>query len=97
VRSVAKDDLWLSPCYGRNSIGIHFTWKPDEASVRKLLPRIEEALAPFEARPHWGKLFTMPPERVKALYDKHARFRDLLLRWDPQGKFRNEYLSTYIF
>ena len=97
VRTVAKDDLWLSPCYGRNSVGIHFTWKPDEAAVRNLLPRIEEALAPFEARPHWGKIFTMPPERVKALYEQHARFRDLLLRWDPQGKFRNEYLSTYIF
>jgi len=97
VRTVAADDLWMSPCYGRDSVAIHFTWKPDEAAVRRLLPRIEEALAPYEARPHWGKVFTMPPDQVKALYEKHTEFRNLLLRWDPQGKFRNEYLSTYIY
>jgi len=97
VRTVAADDLWLSPSYGRDSVGIHFTWKPDEAAVRNELPRIEDALAPYEARPHWGKVFTMPPEQVMALYEKHADFRELLLRWDPQGKFSNEYLSAYIY
>jgi xylitol oxidase len=68
VRTIAADDLWLSPCHRQACVGIHFTWKPDWPAVRQLLPRIEEALAPFEARPHWGKLFAMAPERLRSLY-----------------------------
>ncbi|MCS7461349.1 FAD-binding protein [Paenibacillus doosanensis] len=96
VRTVAKDSLWMSPCCGRDSVGIHFTWKLNTDSVLQLLPFIEEALAPFEARPHWAKLFTMPAARLEALYDKLPDFRELLLQFDPEGKFRNDYLNRYV-
>ena len=59
IRTIAADRLWMSPCYERDSVAIHFTWKPDWPSVKRLLPVIEKALGPFEVRPHWGKLFTM--------------------------------------
>src|SRR6202043_2940750 len=62
IRAIAADNLWLSPCYEQPCITIHFTWKQDWPAVRKLLPVIEKELAPFNARPHWGKLFTMSPE-----------------------------------
>jgi xylitol oxidase len=65
--------------------------------VRQLLPLIEEGLAPLDARPHWAKLFTMPPERVRSLYTRLPDFQRLLQRYDPQGKFRNSFLDTYIF
>jgi alditol oxidase len=97
VRSIAADDLWMSPCYKQDSIAIHFTWKDDWRSVRKVLPLIEEQLAPFNARPHWGKLFTVPSSRLSSLYAKLPDFRRLLRKYDPQGKFRNEFLNTYIF
>ncbi|MBS1566722.1 MAG: FAD-binding protein [Bacteroidetes bacterium] len=97
VRCIAADDLWMSPCYRQACTGIHFTWKPDWPSVRAVLPLLEEALKPFDARPHWGKLFTMQPERLSALYNKMEDFRGLLKQYDPQGKFRNDYLDTYIF
>jgi xylitol oxidase len=58
---------------------------------------IEAALAPFEARPHWAKLFTMSPERLQSLYEKLPEFRQLLARYDPQGKFRNAFLDQYVF
>jgi xylitol oxidase len=96
VRTIAADDLWLSPCYRQACAGIHFTWHKDWAGVRQVLPRIEAALAPFAARPHWGKLFTMPPARVRALYPKLPDFQRLLRAADPQGKFCNAFLERYI-
>lgn len=97
VRTVAADELWMSPCFRQHSVGIHFTWKADMQGVSRLLPVIEERLAPFHARPHWAKLFAMPPARLQSLYAKLPDFRRLLTRYDPHGKFRNDYLNTYIF
>ncbi len=56
LRTVAADDLWLSPAYGRDSLAIHFTWKNQPDAVDALLDPIEAALAPFAPRPHWGKV-----------------------------------------
>ncbi|HYO49516.1 MAG TPA: FAD-binding protein [Chloroflexia bacterium] len=97
VRTIASDDLWMSPCYRQACIGIHFTWKKKPEAVRRLLPLIEESLAPFYARPHWGKLFTMPAALVQSLYPKLPDFQQLLRSYDPQGKFRNTFLDTYVF
>jgi len=97
VRTIAADDLWMSPCYKQACVAIHFTWKKDWDGVRKLLPLIEEKLEPFEARPHWGKLFTMDPTRIQLLYKRLPEFRELLQHYDPQGKFRNTFLHKYIF
>jgi len=97
VRTIAADTLWMSPCYGQAGVGLHFSWHRDLPAVEKLLPIIEAALAPFEARPHWGKLFTMSPSRVQSLYKKMPDFRELLRAYDPQGKFRNAFLDAYVF
>jgi xylitol oxidase len=97
VRTIAADNLWMSPCYKRACVSLHFTWKQDWNSVRNILPVIEDALAPFQARPHWAKLFTMPPEHLQPLYEKLPGFRQLLQHYDPEGKFRNEFLNKYIF
>lgn len=97
VRTIAADRLWLSPCYQQNAVGLHFTWKQDWPAVRQLLPQIEAVLEPFEARPHWGKLFTMAPERVQQYYPQMAAFRELLLAFDPDGKFRNPFVQRVIF
>ncbi len=58
---------------------------------------IEAQLAPFGARPHWGKLFTTPATHLEALYPRLSDFRQLLRHYDPEGKFRNRFLDTYIF
>jgi xylitol oxidase len=97
IRTIAADDFWMSPCYRQASGAIHFTWRKDWEAVRQVLPLIEEQLAPFEARPHWGKLFTMSSERVQALYPMLQDFQRLLRSYDPQGKFRNDFLDKYVF
>jgi len=97
IRTIDADDLWMSPCYQQASATIHFTWKQDWPAVSKLLPLIEEKLAPFNAKPHWGKLFTVSPSRLKSLYAKHSDFLRLLKHYDPSGKFRNDFLDKNIY
>jgi alditol oxidase len=97
IRTIAADNFWMSPCYKQDCVTIHFTLKPDWPAVSKLLPVIERELAPFGARPHWGKLFTMAPARLDSLYEKLPEFVALAKKYDPQGKFRNEFLNTNVF
>ncbi len=97
VRTVAADDLWMSTAFGRPSVAFHFTWQPDWPAVRQVLPRIEAALAPFDPRPHWGKLFTMPPDAVRSSYRELPRFVELVRRHDPDATFRNAFLERTLF
>ncbi len=97
IRAIAADNLWLSPCHEQPSVTIHFTWKQDWPAVKMLMPLIEKELAPFKARPHWGKLFTVPPSELHSIYKKLPDFVQLSKKYDPHGKFRNEFLSTNIF
>jgi len=97
IRAIAADDLWMSPACGQDSIAIHFTWKPDLDAVSRLMPRIERALAPYRARPHWGKLFTVAPVTLRSLYPKLPAFVALAKQYDPHGKFRNAFLNEHIF
>lgn len=97
LRTIAADDLWMSTAYRRDSLGIHFTWKPEWQSVKNVLPTIEEQLAPFGARPHWAKVFTMAPAQFGSSYEKMSDYKALVREHDPRGKFRNAYLKTNIF
>ncbi|MEJ7682453.1 MAG: D-arabinono-1,4-lactone oxidase [Segetibacter sp.] len=76
IRTIDADNFWMSPCYKQPCVTIHFTWKPDWPAVSKVLPVIERELALFNARPHWGKLFTISPSRLKSLYEKVARLSE---------------------
>jgi xylitol oxidase len=91
IRTIAADSLWLSPQYERDSVAIHFTWNRDPEAVTRVLADLEPALAPFDARPHWGKLFlTAPP---------HPRTHDFLAlaeRLDPNRKFRNPWFTRHL-
>ena len=97
LRTIDADHLWMSTAYQRPSMAIHFTWKPEWPAVKELLPVIEEQLAPFDARPHWAKLFTVAPARLKSLYAQLPDYQELLKHYDPRGKFRNEFLNTNIY
>jgi len=97
LRTIAADDLWMSMAYQRPSLAIHFTWKPEWPEVRKILPMIEAQLEPFGVRPHWGKLFTLPPARLQSQYSRLQDFKASVKRYDPEGKFRNEFLSANLY
>ena len=95
IRTIAADELWLSPSYQRDSVAFHFTWIKDSAAVMPVLGEIEECLAPMHARPHWGKLFRTGPEAMPGLYPRLDDFRQLMRCYDPAGKFRNGLLDRY--
>jgi alditol oxidase len=97
IRAIAADDFWMSTCYRQPSVTIHFTWKPDWPAVSRLLPVIEKELGPFQPRPHWGKLFTLPPAELRSRYEKLPDFIQLAKQYDPKGKFRNDFLNTNLF
>nr|WP_136706806.1 D-arabinono-1,4-lactone oxidase [Agromyces sp. H66] len=92
VRTVRADDLRLSPAYGTDVVAVHFTWKPDQPAVMALLPDLEAAL-PVTARPHWGKLFTLPGEELRRRYPRFDDFAALRARFDPEGRLRNAFLT----
>src|ERR1700746_1820140 len=83
IRAIAADQLWMSPCRQQPCVTIHFTWRPDWPACSALLPVIERELAPFDARPHWGKLFTITPARIRSLYEKLPDFIQLAKSLDP--------------
>jgi xylitol oxidase len=97
LRTIAADNLWISTAYKRDSLAIHFTWKPEWDAVKQILPRIEAQLKPFTPRPHWAKLFTLSPAQLQAQYARLADFKALLKQHDPDGKFRNEFLEKNLY
>ena len=96
IRTVAADDLWLSPASGRDSLGVHFTWHKDLDAVHKVLPAIEERLADLGARPHWGKVYSDTYPDPLGRYPKGAEFVALADRADPRRVFRNAYLDRIL-
>ncbi len=96
MRTVAADDLWLSMNHRRDSFGLHFTWIADTAAVLPAVAALEEVLAPLDARPHWGKVFTMDPATIRSRYERFADFAALADRYDPKGVFRNDYLTDLL-
>ena len=94
LRTAASDDLWLSGAYQRPMLAIHFTWKPEPDAVHALLPDIEAALAPFDARPHWGKVNTVDAATLTRVHPRLADSRAVFERLDPGGTFSNDYLEA---
>jgi len=97
LRTIAADQLWMSMAHEQASLAIHFTWKPEWLAVSRILPQIETQLAPFEPRPHWAKLFTLPAEKVQDEYPRLAEFKALVKHYDPAGKFRNAFIDTELY
>ena len=97
IRFIDGDELWMSTAHGEPKTAFHFTWEQNCSALRRLLPKIEEALRPYNPRPHWGKAFTMSPGEVRSRYDRIDDFTDLLATYDPEGKFRNDYLRYYLY
>jgi xylitol oxidase len=96
-RAIAADDMWLSPFHGRASVGLHFTWVDDDDAVHAAVAALEQALAPFDPRPHWGKVFLAAPDAVRAHYPRLTDFRSLAATHDPNRKFGNDFLERFVY
>jgi FAD-linked oxidoreductase len=90
-RTVAADDVWLSPFYQRKSatIAVHQYHRVNTAG---LFDMCESIFRGVEGRPHWGKRHTRTREEFAELYSKFEQFRALRHRLDPNNKFLNAHL-----
>ncbi|WP_345948945.1 FAD-binding protein [Mucilaginibacter sp. PAMB04274] len=93
IRTIKGDDLWMSPCYQQDCVAFHFTWKQENEAVNSVVNQIEEKLAAYRVRPHWAKIFTLKPEVLQLRYERLHDFKSLMKRYDPQGKFRNDFID----
>ncbi|MFE9434504.1 FAD-binding protein [Streptomyces sp. NPDC006640] len=96
VRTVAADRQWLSPAYGRDTVALHFTWVDDTEAVLPVVRSVERALEPFAPRPHWGKVFAVPPEILRERYARMTDFRTLVDGLDPAGTFTNAFVADLL-
>jgi alditol oxidase len=96
LRTIAADRLWMSPQYEQDTMAIHFTWAPEQEAVERALVDVEAALAPFGARPHWGKVFVADAPAIAGLYERLPDFEALLERLDPRAAFRNDWLERHV-
>jgi xylitol oxidase len=96
LRTVAADELWLSPQHAGPTLGIHFTWAREPERVEAAMAVVERVLEPFEPRPHWGKLFLTGRDELAARYPKLPAFAALAAELDPRGAFRNAWLEELV-
>jgi xylitol oxidase len=90
LRTIAADEIWLSGAYQRDTIAIHFTWKKEDA-IYSVIQKVEDALRPFNYRPHWGKVFTADAKYLSTVYPRMGEFKALILALDPSKKFENSF------
>lgn len=96
LRTVAADELWLSPAYGRDSLALHFTWRRDPERVLPVVAELERRLADLAVRPHWGKVFATSPAAMARCYPRLGEFARLARHWDPDGVFGNRFTDRYL-
>jgi alditol oxidase len=96
IRTIAADELWMSPQYRQPSVALHFTWTREPEAVARVLVDLEAALAPFGARPHWGKAFRATADEIAPRYERVTDFARLAQRLDARGAFRNDWLERHL-
>ena len=93
LRTVAADRLWLSMAYGRDSLALHFTWRKQAGTLTGAVPLVAAALAPFGARPHWGKAHPWVAADLERVVPRLADARELFGSLDPDGVFASPQLA----
>lgn len=90
-RYVQRDDVWLSPFYGRDSatISVHQYASMDQT---RLFRACEEVFLSFDGRPHWGKQHSLGAKDFARIYPHWEDFQRTRRRIDPAGKMLTPYM-----
>eukprot|EP00898_Chlorokybus_atmophyticus_P003301 jgi/Chlat1/3972/Chrsp26S04222 len=103
VRFVAADDVWLSPCYGRETcyIGV-IMYRPFGADVpsaeyvKKYFDKYEALMLSLDGRPHWAKPHSLRKPDFQKSYPKFDDFLEVRSELDPHHLFSNKYLQRVL-
>jgi len=91
VRTVGRDDAFLSPSYGRDTVVISVSGTPG-TDYEPYLRDVDRLLGKFDARVHWGKLHFLTREQLLGRYPKADAFIETRRTLDPDGAFLNAHL-----
>lgn len=96
IRAVrGRPDNFLSPTLGRDTAYISITSRTGFEGYERYFAAVETRLIDqFGARPHWGKHHSSNPV---ALYPTAEAFKAVCRAFDPEGKFRNEFVTSRLF
>lgn len=92
-RTVAADDIDLSPCYRRDTVTI----SAHQSAKREYEPFFRDVEAVFrnhQGRPHWGKLHWHTRADLEPLYPQWSAFEAIRREHDPDGVFLNPHLKS---
>ncbi|HZG49009.1 MAG TPA: D-arabinono-1,4-lactone oxidase [Thermoleophilaceae bacterium] len=95
LRVVAPDDALLSTAYERPTayIAVHqYRGMEFESYFRA----VEAIMDDYGGRPHWGKRHYQTAATLAPRYPEWGRFAELRRRFDPEGRFENDYLRRVL-
>jgi FAD/FMN-containing dehydrogenase len=92
-RTLAADDAWLSPAFGRDSVTLS-VHQGVGLPFRRLFADAEAVFRNHRGRPHWGKWHGCDAETLRGLYPRWEDFHALRRELDPEGRFLNDYLKV---
>jgi len=99
VRFVRGDDIWLSPCQGRDScyIGV-IAYMPHGRPPHHeaYFADYEKLMATFGGRPHWGKFFKLEQTELATLYPHWKDFQQVRRHLDPDYRLRNAFTDRIL-
>ncbi|MER8798261.1 MULTISPECIES: D-arabinono-1,4-lactone oxidase [unclassified Mesorhizobium] len=90
-RTVAADDIWLSPYFERKTAMISVSGAAGE-DYWDFIRDCETIFSSANGRPHWGKLHSLGRPEIEGLYPRYRDFVSQRARFDPDGRFLNDYL-----
>ncbi len=94
-RTLAADDIWLSPAYERAAVAISV----HQAAELPYNPFFADAEAVFRnhrGRPHWAKIHSHGAKELRALYPMWDRFQAVRDALDPGRRFVTPYLRSLL-
>lgn len=94
-RTLAADDILLSPAYGRATVTIS-VHQAAELPYNPFFADVEAIFRNHRGRPHWGKIHTHTAHELAALYPAWDAFQQVRTQVDPAGLFLNAHLQAML-
>ncbi|MEZ4615659.1 MAG: D-arabinono-1,4-lactone oxidase [Caldilineaceae bacterium] len=94
-RTLAADDIPLSPAHGRKTVTISVHQAAD-LPYQPFFADVEAIFRNHQGRPHWGKLHTHRARNLAALYPAWNTFQAVRAQLDPEGSMLNSHLQELL-
>src|SRR3954467_5749019 len=92
VRTVGREEAFLSHSYGQDTVVISVSGTPGTA-YEPYLRDVDRLLGEFDARVHWGKLHFLTRAQLHERYPRASEFIEIRRALDPSNAFLNDHLE----